>query len=219
MAVEKRPPSRVDSVWQQTWNLSRCYSVGVVYEINRPLKSILKFFLNLSVAVSKLQVAIRKLQVAIRCIKLFVSTEGSSSHEFASQFGLEIFYAGKTPKNHRENRIQRKCPSLSVTVRHCPSLSVTVRHCPSLSVTVRHCPSLSVTVRHCPSLSVTVRHCPSLSVTVRHCPSLSVTVRHCPSLSVTVRHCPSLSVTVRHCPSQSFLATIKRVTCRVHGGN
>ena len=34
-----------------------------------------------------------------KCLKLFVSTEGTSSHEFAYQFDLAIFYTRKTP-NH-----------------------------------------------------------------------------------------------------------------------
>ena len=32
------------------------------------------------------------------CLKLFVSTVGPSSHEFASQFGLAIFFIEKHPK-------------------------------------------------------------------------------------------------------------------------
>ena len=43
-----------------------------------------------------------------RCLKLFVSTESKSCHEFASQFGLAIFYTRKTPKNYREIRVSRK---------------------------------------------------------------------------------------------------------------
>ena len=43
------------------------------------------------------------------CIKLFVSTDGQYPHEFASRFGLAFFYSRKTPKNDRENRVQRKC--------------------------------------------------------------------------------------------------------------
>ena len=31
-----------------------------------------------------------------RCIKLFVSTESTSSNDFASQFGLEMFYTQTT---------------------------------------------------------------------------------------------------------------------------
>ena len=42
------------------------------------------------------------------CLKLFVSTESTSSHEFASQFGLAFFYTWKTPKNYRENWVSRK---------------------------------------------------------------------------------------------------------------
>ena len=34
-----------------------------------------------------------------RCLKLFVSTESISCHEFASQFSLAIFYMRNTPKN------------------------------------------------------------------------------------------------------------------------
>ena len=33
-----------------------------------------------------------------RCLKLFVSTDSTCCHEFASQFGLAIFYTQKTPK-------------------------------------------------------------------------------------------------------------------------
>ena len=33
-----------------------------------------------------------------RCLKLFVSTDSTSSHEVVSQFGLEVFYTRKTPK-------------------------------------------------------------------------------------------------------------------------
>ena len=33
-----------------------------------------------------------------RCLKLIVSYRGTSSHEFASQFGLDIFIREKTPK-------------------------------------------------------------------------------------------------------------------------
>ena len=44
-----------------------------------------------------------------RCLKLFVSTDGTSSHEFASQFGLAFFYTWKTPKTYREDRPSRKC--------------------------------------------------------------------------------------------------------------
>ena len=37
-----------------------------------------------------------------RCLKLFVSTERSSSHEFVSQFGLDMFvYAKNTQKLSR----------------------------------------------------------------------------------------------------------------------
>ena len=41
-----------------------------------------------------------------RCLKLFISTESTYSHEFASQFGLAIFYTRKTPKT-RGNRVTR----------------------------------------------------------------------------------------------------------------
>ena len=36
-----------------------------------------------------------------RCLKLFVSTESTSCHEFVSQFGLEFFLSEKHP-NYRE---------------------------------------------------------------------------------------------------------------------
>ena len=35
-----------------------------------------------------------------RCLKLIVSYRGTSSHEFASQFGLEFFYTRKKLPNH-----------------------------------------------------------------------------------------------------------------------
>ena len=45
-----------------------------------------------------------------RCLKLFVSTDSTSSHEFAFQFGLVFFfYTQKTPTNYREDRPLRKC--------------------------------------------------------------------------------------------------------------
>ena len=44
-----------------------------------------------------------------RCLKLFVSTDSPSCHEFAFQFGLAIFFTRKTPKNYREDRVSRKC--------------------------------------------------------------------------------------------------------------
>ena len=44
-----------------------------------------------------------------RCLKLFVSTDSTSSHEFASQFGPAIFYTRKTHKSYREDRVPRKC--------------------------------------------------------------------------------------------------------------
>ena len=40
-----------------------------------------------------------------RCLKLFVSTENISSHEFASQFGLDIFLYAKNTQNYREYRV------------------------------------------------------------------------------------------------------------------
>ena len=33
-----------------------------------------------------------------RCLKLIVCSQGTSCHEFASQFGLEFFYTQKKPK-------------------------------------------------------------------------------------------------------------------------
>ena len=44
-----------------------------------------------------------------RCLRLFVSTESTSSHEFASQFGLAFFYTRKTPKTDLEDRPSHKC--------------------------------------------------------------------------------------------------------------
>ncbi len=44
-----------------------------------------------------------------RCLKLYVSTDSTSSHEFACQFGLAIFYTRKTHKTYREHRVPRKC--------------------------------------------------------------------------------------------------------------
>ena len=50
-----------------------------------------------------------------RCLKLVVgpSTDSTSCHEFASQFGLAIFYTRKTPKNSRQpskhSRGRREC--------------------------------------------------------------------------------------------------------------
>ena len=40
-----------------------------------------------------------------RCLKLFVSTDSTSCHEFASQFGLDIFLYMKNTKNYREYRV------------------------------------------------------------------------------------------------------------------
>ena len=37
-----------------------------------------------------------------RCLKLFISTESISCHEFASQFGLAIFLYAKNTQNYRE---------------------------------------------------------------------------------------------------------------------
>ena len=38
-----------------------------------------------------------------RCLKLFVSTESTSSHDFASQFGVAFFYTRKTPQQLTED--------------------------------------------------------------------------------------------------------------------
>ena len=57
-----------------------------------------------SFAVSKLQVAI-----LVRLSREMYQTVGiDSSHEFASQFGLAIFYTRKTHKRYREDRVPRK---------------------------------------------------------------------------------------------------------------
>ena len=42
-----------------------------------------------------------------RCLKLFISTEGTSCPEFASQFGLAMFINAKNTKNYREYRVAR----------------------------------------------------------------------------------------------------------------
>ena len=42
-----------------------------------------------------------------RCLKLFVSTESTSCHEFASQFGLANFVYVKNTQNYREYRVAR----------------------------------------------------------------------------------------------------------------
>ena len=50
-----------------------------------------------SAAVRKLQVAIFLLDRLGKCLKLIVSSESISCHEFASQFGLEFSIREKTP--------------------------------------------------------------------------------------------------------------------------
>ena len=40
-----------------------------------------------------------------RCLKLFVSTDSTFCHEFASQLGLDIFVYAKNTQNYREYRI------------------------------------------------------------------------------------------------------------------
>ena len=47
-----------------------------------------------------------------RCLKLFVLTDSTSCHEFASQFGLAIFLCEKHPKP-RGNRITSACVYLN----------------------------------------------------------------------------------------------------------
>ena len=42
-----------------------------------------------------------------RCLKLFISTERTSSHEFASQFGLARFLYAKNTKKTRGKRVGR----------------------------------------------------------------------------------------------------------------
>ena len=42
-----------------------------------------------------------------RCLILFVSTESTSSHEFESQIGLEIFLYAKNTQNLGGNRVAR----------------------------------------------------------------------------------------------------------------
>ena len=48
-----------------------------------------------------------------RCLKLFVSSDSTSCHEFASLFGLAIFYAQKTSKTSGISGRQRACVYLS----------------------------------------------------------------------------------------------------------
>ena len=43
------------------------------------------------------------------CLKLFVSTQSSSSHEFASQFGLAIFIYAKNTKTIANTESPRDC--------------------------------------------------------------------------------------------------------------
>ena len=45
-----------------------------------------------------------------RCLKLFVSTESITCHEFASQFVLAIFLCAKNTQNYRE--YQSPCPNV-----------------------------------------------------------------------------------------------------------
>ena len=47
--------------------------------------------------------------ILLNFLKLFVSTDSTSSHEFASQFDLAIFYKRQTHKSYREDRVPRKC--------------------------------------------------------------------------------------------------------------
>ena len=49
-----------------------------------------------------------------RCLKLIVSHLGTSSHEFASQFGLELFY---TRKNYKNTVSARSLTVSATTVR------------------------------------------------------------------------------------------------------
>ena len=53
---------------------------------------------NSFVEVSKLQVAILARSSRDNGLKLFVSTESTSCHEFASQFDVAIFIREKRPK-------------------------------------------------------------------------------------------------------------------------
>ena len=52
-----------------------------------------------------------------------------------------------------EDKVQRNCFDLKLSLKHCPILLITV-HCPILLITV-HCPILLITV-HCPILLITV---------------------------------------------------------------
>ena len=54
-----------------------------------------------------------------RCLKLFVSTESTSCHEFASQFGLEFVYMRKTLKTSEKPGHQCQCLFQWPATSHC----------------------------------------------------------------------------------------------------
>ena len=110
---------------------------------------ILKYVCLSMLANSRSQVLLDRLG---RCIKLFVSTKNTSCHEFAYQFGLEIFYTRKTTKTiantesparlfickkqrpvFNRQRKRRKCgvnfASMCVCARMCVYMLACVRAC------------------------------------------------------------------------------------------
>ena len=92
------------------------------------LLSILYFSLSLSMLANcMLQFLLDRLG---RCLKLFVSTESISCHEFASQFGLPIFVYATNDQNYREYRVARVNIYLNeAATGHC--LPVTVDRLPA----------------------------------------------------------------------------------------
>ena len=54
-----------------------------------------------------------------RCVKLFVSTDSTSSHELASQFGQEFFYTRKTSKTIANTASHTR---LFISMKHRPAI-------------------------------------------------------------------------------------------------
>ncbi len=54
-----------------------------------------------------------------RCLKLFVSSESTSCHKFASQFGLTIFYTRKTSKTIANTASHTR---LLIRMKHRPAI-------------------------------------------------------------------------------------------------
>ncbi len=81
---------------------------NTLIQIENRLTYINTIILLKSVDVNKLQVEFLLDRLGT-CLKLVISTENISCHEFASQFGLAIFYTRKTPKTiaNTESPVQR----------------------------------------------------------------------------------------------------------------